>query len=136
MKKLYIFLIFSIIIANNSSAQDTISALDAHRDSTHIGKIVTIADRIDFDQLIIRGYVTFPKPLSNDRSLFDRFSWLIIRIPYKDIYKFKAKRYTGYKGKKVVVTGKLIFVEYASKIFYQVPTIYVYDPSQLKVIIN
>lgn len=120
MKKLLTLTVFAAFFVCNTSAQITIAAKNA---AQHIGKTVTICDKVFSSTMITPSNIT-----QLDIGGYDPNPPLTIMIPAAYRAKFKGKPEIDYRGKDIIVTGKLI--SYNGK-----PGIVITSPKQLKIIL-
>jgi hypothetical protein len=120
MKTLLALTVFAAFFAYKTSAQTTIAVKNAAK---HIGKTVTICDKVFSGAMIKPSNIT-----QLDIGGYNPNQALTIMIPAADRAKFKGKPEFDYRGKDVIVTGKLI--SYNGK-----PGMIITSPKQLKVVL-
>jgi micrococcal nuclease len=118
MKKLIVFTAFLMQIGSITSAQTSIAAKDA---SKHLNETVTITDKIYSTKLIQNS-----KMVLLDLGGAHPHEYLTVVIKGENRSKFNDKPEEYYKGKQVIVTGKVI--DYKGK-----PEIIVNSPDELKI---
>jgi DNA/RNA endonuclease YhcR with UshA esterase domain len=119
MKKLLVLAAFAALFAYKASAQTTVAVKNAAK---HIGQTVKICDKVVDGKLITTSNITFLNIGDNPNQQ------LTIMIPAADRTKFKGKPEVDYRGKDIIVTGKL--ATYKGK-----PQITVSDPKQIKIVL-
>lgn len=115
MKKLNLIPFLLLALPFCAFAQKRIAAKNAVK---HIGENVTICDKV-FDGKLSANAVVLAVAGDEPNQL------LTVIIPAADRKKFKGHPETDYKGKDIMITGKLLL--YKNK-----PGIVVSDPRQLK----
>lgn len=121
MKNLLIAPILFLFFCSAASAQEKIAAKDAAK---HLNETVTIADKIYSTKLIENTNMVL---LDMGGAHPDQYLTLVIKG--EDRSKFKDKPEEYFKGREVIVTGKLI--DYHGK-----PEIIVDSPDELKLNMN
>lgn len=121
MKKMVSSLIVTFLIVYHASAQNAVAPKDALK---HIGQMATVTGKVFGGKLIA----------SNNMTLLDINGYnpnqdLTIVINNADRAKFKGKPEADFKGKEVIVTGKII--DYKGK-----AEIIVRDPGQIKIVMT
>lgn len=119
MKKLLVLTAFAALFAYKASAQTTVAVKNAAK---HIGQTVKICDKVFDGKLITSSNITLLNIGENASQQ------LTIMIPAADRAKFKGKPEIDYRGKDIIVTGKL--ATYKGK-----PEIIVSDPKQIKIVL-
>ena len=119
MKKLLVLTAFAALFAYKASAQPTVAVKNAVK---HIGQAVKICDKVVDGKLITSSNITLLNIGDNPSQQ------LIIMIPAADRPKFKGRPEIDYRGKDIIVTGKL--ATYKGK-----PQIIVSDPKQIKIVL-
>jgi micrococcal nuclease len=120
MKKLLILTAFAALFIYKASAQATIAVKNAAR---HIGQTVKICDKVVDGKLITPSNAT-QLDIGGDNPN----QQLTIMIPAADRAKFKGHPEVDYRGKDIIVTGKL--ATYKGK-----PQIIVSNPKQIKIVL-
>ena len=120
MKKLLVLSAFAALFVYKASAQTTVAVKNAAK---HIGQTVKICDKVVDGKLITSSNATLLAIGGDNPS-----QQLTIMIPAADRAKFKGRPELDYRGKDVIVTGKL--ASYKGK-----PQIIVSDPKQIKVVL-
>jgi hypothetical protein len=120
MKKLLVLSAFAALFVYKASAQTTVAVKNAAK---HIGQTVKICDKVVDGKLITSSNATLLAIGGDNPS-----QQLTIMIPAADRTKFKGRPELDYRGKDVIVTGKL--ASYKGK-----PQIIVSDPKQIKVVL-
>jgi hypothetical protein len=120
MKKLLVFSAFVAFFACKASAQNTVAVKNAAK---HIGQTVKICDKV-VDGKVITPSNTTLLAIGGDNP----GQQLTIMIPAADRAKFKGHPEIDYRGKDIIVTGKL--ATYKGK-----PQITVSDPKQIKIVL-
>jgi hypothetical protein len=120
MKKLLTLTVFAAFFVYKTSAQTTIAVKNAAK---HIGKTVTICDKVFSSAMLKPSNIT-----QLDIGGYNPNQPLTIMIPAADRAKFKGKPEIDYRGKDVIVTGKLI--SYNGK-----PGIVITSPKQLRIVL-
>jgi micrococcal nuclease len=120
MKKLLVLSAFAALLVCKVSAQNIIAPKNAAK---HIGETVTMSDKV-FSGKLIKSSNTTLLYLGG----YAPNQELTVMIPGAYRAKFKGKPEIDYRGKYVIVTGKLI--PYKSK-----PEIVITSPKQLKLIL-
>ncbi len=120
MKKLLVLAAFAALFAYKASAQTTVAVKNAAK---HIGQTVKICDKVVDSKLITPSNATL-LDIGGDNP----GQQLTIMIPAADRAKFKGRPEVDYRGKDIIVTGKL--ATYKGK-----PQIIVSDPKQIKIVL-
>ena len=119
MKKLLVLTAFAALFVYKASAQATVAVKNAAK---HIGQTVKICDKVVDGKLIAPSNTTLLNIGDNPGQQ------LTIIIPAADRAKFNGKPEIDYRGKDIIVTGKL--ATYKGK-----PQIIVSDPKQIKIVL-
>jgi hypothetical protein len=120
MKKLLVLSAFAALFACKALAQTTVAVKNAAK---HIGQTVKICDKVVDGKLIAPSNTTL-LDIGGDNP----DQQLTIMIPAADRAKFKGRPEIDYRGKDVIVTGKL--ATYKGK-----TQITVSDPKQIKIVL-
>lgn len=117
MKRLIIFIVFTLVLGYSASAQTKIPAKDAAK---HLNETLMVCDKVYGTKLIeASGMVLMDLGGAHPNQL------LTVVIKGEDRGKFKDKPEEYFKGREICVTGKII--DYKGK-----PEIVVSDPADIK----
>jgi hypothetical protein len=120
MKKLLSVAAFAVFFVYKAAAQTIVTAKNA---SKHIGQTVKICDNVFDGKLVTPANITLLDIGGNNPN-----QQLTLMIPAAYRNKFKGRPEVDYRGKDVIVTGKLI--AYKGK-----PEIIITNPKQLKIVL-
>src|SRR5277367_6811244 len=99
MKKLLVLTAFAASFAYKASAQTTVAIKNAAK---HFGQTVKICDKVFGGKLITPSNTTLLDMGGDNPN-----QQLTIMIPAADRAKFKGRPEVDYRGKDIIVTGKL-----------------------------
>ena len=120
MKKLLILTAFAALFIYKASAQATVAVKNAAK---HIGQTVTISDKVYSGQLVkSTGMIIL------DIGGYEPEQLLTVMIPNTYRHSFKGHPEIDYRGKDVIIKGKLI--AYKGK-----PAMVITDPKLLKIVL-
>ena len=120
MKRIIIFSVLASLLVFKASAQNIISVKNAAK---HIGQTVTISDKVYSGQLVkSTGMIIL------DIGGYEPEQLLTVMIPNTYRHSFKGHPEIDYRGKDVIIKGKLI--AYKGK-----PAMVITDPKLLKIVL-
>jgi DNA/RNA endonuclease YhcR with UshA esterase domain len=120
MKSFTLTTSFSVLFIVSAYAQATVSVKNAVK---HIGQTVSVCDKVIDEKLVLPANNILLNIGSDNPA---QMLTMMIRAADRD--KFKGKPEIDYRGKDIIVTGKVV-------LYKGIPEIVVSDPNHLKLVL-